>query len=68
MIRLPSPPKNIGAPSPVLDYYNKLNEMITFQQNLVITLENQQIQNDFSIVAGGQALEDSVEAKAWFNG
>tara|TARA_R110000796_G_C14542922_1_gene433098 strand:+ start:1973 stop:2179 length:207 start_codon:yes stop_codon:yes gene_type:complete len=68
MIRLPSPPRNIGAPSSVLDFYNKLNEMITFQQNLISGLEFQQTQNDFSVAAGGKSIEDSSDAKAWFNG
>ena len=48
MIRLPLPPKNIGAPLPVEDYYNKMNEIITFQQNIVKNLESQQTQTDFS--------------------
>jgi|TARA_R110001592_G_scaffold13016_1_gene60729 hypothetical protein len=68
MIRLPTPPLNIGAPAPVIDFYNKLNQMITFQQSLVKSLENQQTQNNFAQNAATKRSEDSAEAKGWFNG
>jgi len=68
MIRLPLPPNNIGAPLPVEDYYNKMNEIITFQQNLVKNLESQQTQTDFSQSASTKQAEDRVEAKGWFVG
>lgn len=53
---------------PVLDYFNKMNEMIAFQQNLVKNLENQQTINDFSQSAANKQSEDSSEAKGWFVG
>tara|TARA_R100001086_G_C11788895_1_gene245660 strand:+ start:175 stop:381 length:207 start_codon:yes stop_codon:yes gene_type:complete len=68
MIRLPTPPKNIGAPLPVLDYYNKMNEMIAFQQALVKNLETQQTQTDFSQSASIKQSENASEAKGWFIG
>ena len=68
MIRLPTPPKRIPAPSPVLDYYNKFNEMINFQQNLARALEEQQIQNSFAQNASLKILSDESQAISWFNG
>jgi hypothetical protein len=68
MIRLPTPPKRIPAPSPVLDYYNKFNEMINFQQNLARALEEQEIQNSFSQNASLRILSDESQAISWFNG
>ncbi|MDB4345105.1 hypothetical protein OAA24_00610 [bacterium] len=68
MIRLPQAPRSIGAPAPVVDFYNKMNEMITFGQNLVKSLENQQTQSDFSKNAALNQSEDSSEAKGWFIG
>ena len=52
MIRLPSPPRKMTAPAPPIDFLNKFNEVITFQQNLSSALEQQQIANrlDYSIV------------------
>ena len=68
MIRLPTPPKRIPAPSPVLYYYNKFNEMINFQQNLARALEEQEIQNSFSQNASLRILSDESQAISWFNG
>ena len=45
-----------------------MNEMITFGQNLVKSLENQQTQSDFSKNAALNQSEDSSEAKGWFIG
>lgn len=68
MIRLPTAPKKIPAPSPALDYYNKFNEMINFQQNLARALEEQEIQNSFAQNASLRILSDESQAISWFNG
>jgi|TARA_E500000305_G_scaffold17616_1_gene12991 hypothetical protein len=67
-MRYPTPPKNIGAPSPAIDFFNKFNEMIKFQQNLISALEIKQKQVDLSTSVSTQKAEDKAEAKAWFNG
>tara|TARA_R100000935_G_C2777866_1_gene140417 strand:- start:336 stop:542 length:207 start_codon:yes stop_codon:yes gene_type:complete len=68
MIRLPKPPKTIGAPVPIVDYYNKFNEMINFQQNLISALEVQQKNNELKTSVTSQQSEFNAEAKSWFNG
>jgi hypothetical protein len=67
MIRLPKPPLNIGAPLPVLDYFNKFNEIIRFQQNLVYAIEIQQKSNNFTTSATTKKAEEQSEATSWFN-
>ena len=62
MIRLPSPPRKMTAPAPPIDFLNKFNEVITFQQNLSSALEQQQIANDFTTsVATLNAEENKAE-------
>tara|TARA_R110002020_G_scaffold189217_3_gene388152 strand:+ start:1840 stop:2046 length:207 start_codon:yes stop_codon:yes gene_type:complete len=68
MTRLPTPPTRIPAPSPALDYFNKFNEVIIFQQNLSRTLEEQSIQNSFSQNASIKTISNEAEAISWFNG
>ncbi len=38
MIRLPSPPRKMTAPAPPIDFLNKFNEVIIFQQNLIVSV------------------------------
>ena len=68
MIRLPNPPKQMTAPAPPIDFLNKFNEVITFQQNLASALEQQQRTTDLSTSASTKNVEDVAEAKGWFNG
>ena len=68
MIRLPNPPKKMTAPAPPIDFLNKFNEVITFQNNLASALEQQQRINDLSTSASTKNVEDVAEAKGWFNG
>ena len=68
MIRLPNPPKQMTAPAPPIDFLNKFNEVITFQQNLASALEQQQRTTDLSTSASTKNAEDVAEAKGWFNG
>ena len=68
MIRLPNPPKQMTAPAPPIDFLNKFNEVITFQQNLASALEQQQRTTDLSTSASTKNVEDAAEAKGWFNG
>jgi hypothetical protein len=68
MIRLPNPPKKMTVPAPPIDFLNKFNEVITFQQNLASALEQQQRTNDLSTSASTKQAENASEAKGWFNG
>ena len=68
MIRLPNPPKKMTVPAPPLDFLNKFNEVITFQQNLASALEQQQRTTDLSTSASTKNVENVAEAKGWFNG
>ena len=68
MIRLPNPPKQMTAPAPPIEFLNKFNEVITFQQNLASALEQQQRTTDLSTSASTKNVEDVAEAKGWFNG
>ena len=68
MIRLPNPPKPMTAPAPPIDFLNKFNEVIAFQNNLAFALEQQQRTNDLSTSASTKNVEDVAEAKGWFNG
>ena len=68
MIRLPSPPRKMTAPAPPIDFLNKFNEVITFQQNLSSALEQQQIANDFTTSFAKLNAENKAEAVSWFNG
>jgi hypothetical protein len=68
MIRLPNPPKKMTVPAPPIDFLNKFNEVITFQQNLASALEQQQRTTDLSTSASTKNVEDVAEAKGWFNG
>ncbi len=68
MIRLPSPPRKMTAPAPPIDFLNKFNEVITFQQNLSSALEQQQIANDFTTSVATLNAEDKAEAVSSFNG
>ena len=68
MIRLPSPPRKMTAPAPPIDFLNKFNEVITFQQNLSSALEQQQIANDFTTSFATLNAENKAEAVSWFNG
>ena len=68
MIRLPSPPRKMTAPAPPIDFLNKFNEVITFQQNLSSALEQQQIANDFTTSVAALDAENKAEAVSWFNG
>jgi hypothetical protein len=68
MIRLPSPPKQMTAPAPPIEFLNKFNEVITFQNNLASALQQQQIITDLSTSVSTKNAEDAAEAKGWFNG
>lgn len=68
MIRLPTPPRKMTAPAPPIDFLNKFNEVITFQQNLSSALEQQQIANDFTTSVATLDAENKAEAVSWFNG
>ena len=68
MIRLPTPPKKMTVPAPPLDFLNKFNEIITFQQNLSSALEQQQRQNELKTDVSTLTSELNAEAKSWFNG
>ena len=67
MIRLPKPPKGMVAPSPVLDYFNKFNEVIKFTQDLASAIDIQQKSNDFTTSATTKKAEEQSEATSWFN-
>jgi hypothetical protein len=56
------------APAPPIDFLNKFNEVITFQNNLASALEQQQRTTDLSTSASTKNVEDVAEAKGWFNG
>jgi len=68
MIRLPTPPKQMSAPSPPIDFLNKFNEVIRFQQNLASAIEQQQILNEQRTTVSTLEAEENAEAKSWFNG
>ena len=68
MIRLPNPPRKMTVPAPPLDFLNKFNEIITFQQNLASALEQQQRQNELTTDVSTLTSEENAEAKSWFNG
>jgi hypothetical protein len=68
MIRLPSPPKQMTAPAPPIEFLNKFNEVITFQNNLASALQQQQTITDLSTSVSTKNAEDAAEAKGWFNG
>ena len=68
MIRLPSPPRKMTVPAPPLDFLNKFNEVISFQQNLASALEQQQIANELKTTVTTLQAEENAEAKSWFNG
>jgi hypothetical protein len=68
MIRLPSPPRKMSAPAPPIDFLNKFNEVIAFQQNLSSALEQQQIANDLTTTVTSLNAENKAEAVSWFNG
>jgi hypothetical protein len=68
MIRLPNPPKKMTVPAPPIDFLNKFNEVITFQNNLASALEQQQRITDLSTSVSTKNAEDAAEAKGWFNG
>jgi|TARA_R110002124_G_scaffold171983_2_gene339663 hypothetical protein len=68
MIRLPKPPKGMVAPSPVLDYFNKFNEVIKFTQDLTSAIDIQQRQNNLTTSVSTQQAEKNSEANSWFNG
>ena len=67
-IRLPKPPKGMTAPSPVLDYFNKFNEVIKFTQDLTSAIDIQQRQNDLTTSVSTKQTENNSEANSWFNG
>ena len=68
MIRLPTPPKQLSAPAPPIDFLNKFNEVIRFQQNLASAIEQQQIFNEQKTTVSTLEAEENAEAKSWFNG
>ena len=68
MIRLPNPPRKMTVPAPPLDFLNKFNEIIAFQQNLSSALEQQQRQNELKTDVSTLTSELNAEAKSWFNG
>mgnify|MGYP003117538300 FL=1 len=68
MIRLPNPPKKMIVPAPPIDFLNRFNEIITFQQNLSSALEQQQILNEQKTNTSTLEAEQNAEAKSWFNG
>ena len=68
MIRLPTPPKQMTAPAPPIDFLNKFNEVIRFQQNLASAIEQQQILNEQRTTVSTLEAEENAEAKSWFNG
>ena len=68
MIRLPSPPKKMTVPAPPIDFLNRFNEIITFQQNLSSALQQQQIFNEQRTTVSTLEAEQNAEAKSWFNG
>ena len=68
MIRLPNPPKQMTAPAPPIDFLNKFNEVIAFQNNLASALQQQQTITNLSTSVSTKNAEDAAEAKGWFNG
>ena len=68
MIRLPTPQRQMTAPAPPIEFLNKFNEVIRFQQNLASSLEQQQIQNEQKTTVSTLEAEENAEAKSWFNG
>jgi hypothetical protein len=68
MIRLPNPPKKMTVPAPPIDFLNRFNEIITFQQNLSSALQQQQILNEQRTTVSTLEAEENAEAKSWFNG
>ena len=68
MIRLPNPPKKMTVPAPPIDFLNRFNEIITFQQNLSSALQQQQILNEQKTTVSTLEAEENAEAKSWFNG
>ena len=56
------------VPAPPLDFLNKFNEIIAFQQNLSSALEQQQRQNELKTDVSTLTSELNAEAKSWFNG